>query len=429
MRHIRIVLLLIICVLCAIMANAEEPAYRFVLSIDGANEKQVQTGDILTVYCQLEQDAADDVSNILYAFQNEIEYDSSFITILEDSYMMGEPSVIVQNIQRNARINELYVNYLSMTGGTEWAKQAKVCIFQIQIVGKSGVGRLRERDTSVSLPDGSGSYAVSTEDLFLVINEDCTVDFDSCGGSAVSSQTIKRYTNANRPADPVRAGYRFIGWFNDIECTEPWRYDEPISCNMYVYAGWKAEDTTLPLSFTDVQQNDWFYEGILYAAQNGLMNGVSATKFEPNGETSRAMLVTILWRMNGCPTVEHDMKFTDVASEQWYTEAIRWAASTGVVQGYSETEFGLNDPVTREQMAVMLYRYAQKYGNETVQMAANTTALDKYQDAEQISTWATEGLGWAVYHELLRGVGNDLLSPGGYATRAQTATILMRFCE
>lgn len=423
MRKLRFILFILVCLLCAICVSANEPTYHFSLLVDGQSEKQVQTGDIITIYCVLER--TDSISpEILYAFQNEIEYDRSFFSLVEDSFVLGNPIVVAHNVERNSRINELYVNYLSLVGGVEWQPRTNVCIFQMQIVGENGVGRLHCRDYIVPMPDGSAGYPVTAADLCIVVNDNCTIDFDTKGGNLVSSQTVQRFEKATIPADPVRPGYRFTGWFTDENCTELWNYEDAVSYNLYLYAGWERESDGY--TFTDVEKNDWFYESVSYVVEHGLMNGVSATEFAPNSETSRAMLVTILWRLSGSPVVDLAMTFTDVAQEQWYTEAIRWASATGIVQGYSETTFGINDPVTREQMAVILYRYAKANG---AQVSDTETDLSHFQDADTISSWAVEGMRLAVYTKLLRGVGDNTLAPNGNASRGQTATILMRFCE
>ena len=155
------------------------------------------------------------------------------------------------------------------------------------------------------------------------------------------------------------------------------------------------------------------------------MNGVTDTAFAPDTATSRAMLVTILWRMEGSPVVNYFMQFEDVLQEQWYTEAIRWAASTGIVNGYSNTKFGVNDSITREQMATILYRYSISKGFALF----DNTYVSFFGDATKVSTWAYDALNWSVGNGLIQGVGNNTLNPQGTATRAQTATILMRFCE
>lgn len=430
-KLIKTILLFVICFLCTIAVSAVEPAYRFVLTTDGQSEKQVKTGDILTVYCVLEQTIPAEESPVLYAFQNEIEYDSTFFSLIEDSFMPISSDIVVQDIQKNSRMRELYVNYLSMTGGTEWAERSNICIFQVQVMGENGIGRLHCRDYSVSKQDGSGSYPVTADDLLVVINEHCTLTFDTCGGTDVSPQMVQRFGTATKPADPVRSGYRFSGWYTDEECTEPWQYVDPVLYNMHLYADWKADNGTKTFLYTDVQTTDWFYDGVQYVTEKGLMNGVSATKFAPNGETSRAMLVTILWRLAGKPQVDLAITFTDVEPNLWYTEAIRWAAGTGVVQGYDRTTFGVNDPVTREQMAVILHRFTKKQMEQnTIDLETSATDLyAAYRDADKISLWAKDGLRWAVDAALLRGVGEDMLDPAGHASRAQTATILMRFCE
>lgn len=423
MRYLRFILPIFLCLLCAVCVSADAPHYHFSLLVDGQNEKQVQTGDTVTVYCVLERTNSTS-PEILYAFQNEIEYDRSFFSLVEDSFVLGNPIVVAHNVERNSRIQELYVNYLSLVGGVEWQPRTNVCIFQMQVVGKSGVGRLHCRDYIVPMPDGSASYSVTAEDLLIVVNDNCTVDFDTNGGSMVSSQNVQRFAKATKPVDPVRPGYRFTGWFTNENCTETWVFDNAVSYNLYLYAGWERDSDGY--RFTDVQKNDWFYESVSYAVEHGLMNGVSATEFAPNVETSRAMLVTILWRLSGSPGVDFAMSFTDVAQDQWYTEAIRWAAGTGIVQGYDEMTFGINDPVTREQMAVILYRYAKVNG---MKISDTETDLSLFRDADTINTWAVEGMRWAVYTELLRGVGDNTLAPHGNASRGQTATILMRFCE
>ena len=152
------------------------------------------------------------------------------------------------------------------------------------------------------------------------------------------------------------------------------------------------------------------------------MNGVGGTRFDPGGSTSRAMLVTMLWRLDGRPEAAFAPDFADVAPAQWYAEAVAWAASAHVVEGYGAGRFGPGDPVTREQLAVILWRYARYTGADV----ASGDPLGQFVDAEKIAPWALEALRWAVDAELIRGVGGERLSPKTGATRAQTATVLMR---
>ena len=177
-----------------------------------------------------------------------------------------------------------------------------------------------------------------------------------------------------------------------------------------------------PLPFADVAETAWYYDGVRYAYEHGLMTGTSETTFNPDGATSRAMLAAILWRLEGSPVVNYAMDFADVEEGQWYTEAIRWAASEGIVTGYGDGAFGTNDSITREQFAVMLYRYAG------TQPASGT--LSAFRDGPAVSDWAAEAVGWAVEAGLITGTGDgSALTPQGQATRAQAAVLLMRFCQ
>ena len=182
------------------------------------------------------------------------------------------------------------------------------------------------------------------------------------------------------------------------------------------------------LPFTDVPEGVWYEDAAAYVYEHGLMAGTSATTFAPDVTTSRAMIATILWRMAGSPVVNYAMDYTDVAQNQWCSEAIRWATSEGVVTGYGNGQFGTNDPITREQFAVMLYRFAQEQGYD-VSIGENTNILS-YTDVADLSEYAISAMQWAVGAGIINGTGDgSTLSPHGQATRAQAAVMLMRFCE
>ena len=182
------------------------------------------------------------------------------------------------------------------------------------------------------------------------------------------------------------------------------------------------------LPFTDVPEGAWYEDAAAYVYKHGLMAGTSATTFAPDVTTSRAMIATILWRMAGSPVVNYAMNYTDVAQGQWCSEAIRWATSEGVVTGYGNGLFGTNDPITRAQLAVMLHRYAQHEGYD-VSIGENTNILS-YADAFDVSEYAVSALQWACGAGIIHGTGDgSTLTPQGETTRAQVATVLMRFCE
>ena len=181
-------------------------------------------------------------------------------------------------------------------------------------------------------------------------------------------------------------------------------------------------DASCPMSgYTDLNMEAWYHDGIHYCLDEGLMDGVGTGLFAPNATTSRAMIVTILWRLRGSPEAEAAEMFTDVAPGDWYADAIAWATSEGVAEGYEDGSFRPNDAITREQLAAMLWRYAGSPGSDG--------ALSAFVDWADTSSWAQQALSWAVAQGLITGVDSDSLSPKGQATRAQTATILMRFAQ
>ena len=180
-----------------------------------------------------------------------------------------------------------------------------------------------------------------------------------------------------------------------------------------------------PLPFTDVASDAWYAQAVAYVYRQGLMSGTAQDRFSPDLTTNRAMLVTILYRLAGSPAVDGGSAFTDVSGGDWFASGVAWASANGIVTGYGDGRFGPNDPITREQMAAILYRYAGFAGQST----AGRADLSGYTDAGQVSPYAAEAMGWAVDRGLITGVSADTLAPGGSATRAQVATILMRFCQ
>ena len=176
-----------------------------------------------------------------------------------------------------------------------------------------------------------------------------------------------------------------------------------------------------PVIFTDVAEKAWYHDAVEYAVTNGLMKGVGGGKFDPEGTMTRAMLVTVLWRYEGEPA-EGENTFTDVPDGTWYTGAVAWAAANGIVGGVGNGKFDPEGRITREQMATLLFRYAQKKGIDT----SKRGNLNSFPDSDKVSSWAKEAMRWAVAEGIINGSDGKLL-PQGNATRAQVATLLMRF--
>ena len=179
-----------------------------------------------------------------------------------------------------------------------------------------------------------------------------------------------------------------------------------------------AADST----FSDVKTSDWFYDDVRYVCENGLMNGTGSGTFSPKATTTRGMIVTILYRMAGEPEAAETTPFADVKMDQYYGQAIAWAAENGIAKGITDTRFAPNTAVTREQLVTFLFRYAQ-FSHEDVKGVCDLT---EFADHKAVSDFAREPMAWAVDTGILTGM-DGLLNPKGDATRAQIATMLLRY--
>ena len=246
------------------------------------------------------------------------------------------------------------------------------------------------------------------------------------------------------PTDVTKPGYTFLGWFTayiggvqvrQIEATETgdktfyarWHKTvlppPPVTPGTPVTPARPAAPVGLP--FADVSGSDWFYNDVRYVYEKGIMDGTGADRFSPNAPLTRAMIVTILYRMAGSPSVSGSSDFTDVAAGKWFAKAVAWAAANGIVNGYGDSLFGPNDPVTREQLAAILYRYAVYGGMTAVTLEEN---LGSFADTAQLSAYAIQAMNWAVGQGLINGSGSNLV-PKAQATRAQVAAIIHRYLE
>ena len=176
--------------------------------------------------------------------------------------------------------------------------------------------------------------------------------------------------------------------------------------------------------FADVANNAWYRSGVQFVYDMGIMSGTANDTFSPNMTTTRGMIVTILYRISGKPEASGN-GFTDVPDNAYYAEAVSWASEAGIVNGYGNGKFGPNDPITREQMASIFCRYTDYCGYQTSAEAD----LSRFSDRESISGYAVDSVEWAVAEGLISGIGEGLLAPRGFATRAQVATIITRYME
>lgn len=352
-----------------------------------------------------------------------------------------------------------------------------------------------------------------------------TITFDTDGGSAIAPIEQAYNTPVVRPADPLKPGFSFAGWYADAERTEVYVFGTMPAEHITLYAAWNLiyipiipvtpsvptyppvvdggdngdviisaanpemgdtvvitpepdagytvdevtvtdkngvpvtvisngdgtysfvqpvgevnievtfmeiiqvcpGDSTCPMyGYTDLDMTAWYHDGVHFCIENKLMNGTDTNIFAPDLTTSRAMIVTILWRLAGEPVVNYAMSFADVDADQWYTEAVRWAASEGIVKGYSDTAFGPNDSITREQLAAILYRCEQKNGGG---FKGTWMFRMDFADLADVSDWAYEAMCWMNMNGIVNGKPGNVLDPRGNAARAEAATMLYRYCR
>ena len=248
-----------------------------------------------------------------------------------------------------------------------------------------------------------------------------TVTFMS-NGTTYKTLTVENDQSVSKPSNPTRPGYTFTGWYQDNACTIPYRFGTAVTSDLTLYAGWKRNTTehkpVTPVdpiqpvepevpTFTDVKPTDWYSEAVAYTVEAGLMNGTGSDKFSPQATTTRGMLMTVLARMDGVDTT---------GGADWYTKGMEWAKREGVSDG-TNPEL----PITREQLAAMLYRYAGS-------PAVGSYTLN-FRDADKVSDWALDAMRWAVKNGVVSGKGNQTLDPTGYATRAEVAQMLYNFSK
>ena len=254
-----------------------------------------------------------------------------------------------------------------------------------------------------------------------------TLHFETNGGSAITDMREENNTRISLTKYvPTRHGYTFIGWYSDHNLTNQVS-EFSLTKNMTVYAGWRADENPdiVVNPFTDVSEKDWFYNDAMFVYKNGLMLGTSKTLFSPHGTVTRGMMATILWRMEGSLAPKGENSFTDVEAGRWYADAITWTAENGIFAGYSKDKFGPDDPITREQLTAIFYRYADYKGYKLTV----TENLDKFEDADKITDYAKMVMQWAVGNGLIKGKSENLLDPQGTATRAEISAMLHRFVE
>ena len=366
---------------------AGDMTYALVLS---ASDTSANVGDTITVSLALNR-TDENADYLLYSMQDEIRYDNRYFELVDGSVSKAFPTLDVSMRSMSDGIHEkVIVSYIDYSGNGKTMNGAlTMCTFDLKVLA-SGTSAIESTDYKINMPSGKDVYDSTANTVSVTVSGNTPI-------------------GPGNPVNPPSGDNSSAGNGNDGEGS----------------AAGVDDKTVANIVFADVAKDAWYYDAVLFAVTHGLFEGTGGDKFSPDAAMTRAMLVTVLYRLAGSPSVSGTNTFADVENGQWYTDAIIWANQNGIVTGYDNGLFGTNDNITREQMAAILYRYAEYQGYDI----SAEGDLSDYSDAESVSTWAEAAMGWASAEGLITGVTETTLSPSGSATRAQVATILMRFVD
>ncbi len=262
-----------------------------------------------------------------------------------------------------------------------------------------------------------------------------TVKFDADNESAVKSVRVTKNSKVAEPTEPTKDGFIFDGWYTDKALTDKYDFESKVTRSFNLYAKWietekEPDDNTGAKKwnpFIDVTENDWFYDIVKEAYLGDLVNGTTSNTFSPNGDITRGMFITILFRAEGEPEEGEKATFLDIENGAYYENAVNWGAKYGIILGFSDTEYAPDKEITREQMAAILYRYANYKGCDT--SVGESTDLSAYADEAYISGYAIPAMKWACGDGVISGKHNGILDPLGNATRAEATAMLVRLLD
>lgn len=240
------------------VAATESQAFQFQLTVDGSETKYVSTGDVITVVLHLKRtDRAENYT--MYAMQDEIRYDSQFFELVDGSTILSN-GIQSNDIGMRDAYREIYMNFLSTSGGTIWEPDMLIGSFQLRVIADSGMTKITNQDYLVSTKDGFGHFPCIANELTIILSADCMVRFESNGGSSVEDQIVPYGEKLVEPEDPVREGYTFSGWYSDIDKTTPWDFEnDTVSGNLVLYASWiEGEAHPVPGGATNDGECNWW---------------------------------------------------------------------------------------------------------------------------------------------------------------------------
>lgn len=391
--------------------QADDSAYDFKLTVSGAKSATVAPGEAVDVSVSLEQQGGGDTF-VMYAASYVLQYDTAFFD-MESAPDFGQAD--------SRGVTYMYSDDTGRDGwsavtvsvkspsfeGSEWSSPSELLAFKLR-AKKAGASAIQCSSAAMGNIYGGRYPTESNNAVVTIVNRDSSSGGEdkpssgggsSSGGSSGSNNTSGGNSSAGA-AQPGSASPDASGAADD-----------------------KAQDTVETAAFSDVAPTAWYAEPVSYVTSKGLFTGTGGGKFSPDGDMNRAMLVTVLWRLAGSPQSAQASSFKDVAQGSWYAQAVAWASSNGIVNGVSDDSFAPSASVTREQIAAMLYRYAQRAGAD----ASYAGNLSGFRDAASVSSWAAQPVQWTIDKKIMNGVTSDTLAPGRNATRAQVASMIMRY--
>jgi len=263
-KIISLILVIVMLISGVVTAYAVDTSreFFFELSVDGSDQKKVQPGDVITVSFTLNRNDSNE-NYQMYAMQNEIRYDSDFFKLVEGSAMLSN-GISTTEIGLRDSFREFYMNFVSLSGGESWSAKRLIGSFQLEVIGKSGVTKITNQDYLVSTADGKDTYSASCQDVTVILTTDCTVAFETNGGSSLSSLTAQYGETLARPNNPVRDGYRLVGWYKDLDLKNPWDFDaDTVQGNTTLYAKWEKGETVPAGSSANVDDDDGGNGGLI----------------------------------------------------------------------------------------------------------------------------------------------------------------------
>ena len=235
-----VILVFLTCIPTAMAADNSRNFF-FELSVDGSSQKEVQPGDVITVVFNLNRTDSEKTYD-MYAMQNEIRYDSTFFELVEGSALLSS-GITTTDIGVRGNYREFYMNFVSLSGGEKWEAKRLVGSFQLKVIANSGVSKITNQDYLVSTADGKNQFQSTCQDVTVIVSSECTVKFESNGGTQVPSQTVSYGEKVQRPDNPIREGYHLVGWYSDIDLQTPWDFEaDTVQGNMTLYARWETGD-------------------------------------------------------------------------------------------------------------------------------------------------------------------------------------------